>query len=205
MYLKNAIKNASKERQKLRGYKATVTKRYNAGMITEAERQEFNKAIDNTRAILTDYIKRNEKRMNDIQGSGIKGRGILKKVENERNRIKGYKATVTKKYNGGAISRDEMQIMNKLLDDKMTALNKYIKDHKKKIKGQRKKRGGNVVFFNDVKQLLKKLELIIGEVIAGNTSIKMRNMEVNILDTLFRMSTINRPQYNKLYNQYFKI
>ena len=74
------------------------------------------------------------------------------------------------------------------------------------VKGRgRKKRGGNVVFFNDAKQLLKKLELIVGEIIAGNTSINMRNMGVNILDTLFRMSTINRPQYNKLYNQYFKI
>ena len=61
------------------------------------------------------------------------------------------------------------------------------------------------MFFNDVNQLLKKLELIIGEVLAGNTSIKMRNMGVNILDTLLRMSTINRPQYNKLYNQYFKV
>jgi len=61
------------------------------------------------------------------------------------------------------------------------------------------------MFFNDVKQLLKKLELIIGEVIAGNTSVQMRNTGVNILDTLLRMSTINRPQYNKLYNQYFKV
>ena len=35
-----------------------------------------------------------------------------------------------------------------------------------------KKRGGNIVFFNDVKQLLKKLELIVGEISAGNTSIE---------------------------------
>ena len=58
------------------------------------------------------------------------------------------------------------------------------------------------MFFNDTKQLLKKLELIVGEIIAG---INMRNMGVNILDTLLRMSTINRPQYTKLYNQYFKV
>ena len=133
-------------------------------------------------------------------------------MEKDRNKIKGYKAHVTKKYNGGAISDSDRQIMNKLLDDKMTALNKYIKDHKKKlelekkIKGRgRRQRGGNVIFFNDAKQLLKKLELIVGEIIAGNTSINMRNMGVNILDTLLRMSTINRPQYTKLYNQYFKV
>ena len=104
-----------------------------------------------------------------------------------------------------------MQIMNKRLDNEIAVLNKYIKDHKKKleldnkIKGLvRKKRGGNVVFFNDVKQLLKKLELIIGEVIAGNTSIQMRNTGVSILDMLLKMAKINRSQYNKLYNQYFK-
>ena len=178
-------------------------------MITEAEKQELHKAIDSTRAILTDYMKRNEMRMKDIQGLGIKGRGKIKKAEKERNRIKGYKATVTKKYNGEAISKAEMQIMNKRLDNEMAVLNKYIKDHKKKlekkIKDRRKQRGGNVVFFNEAKQLLKKLELIIGEVLAGNTSIQMRNTGVNILDTLLRMSTINKLQYNKLYNLYFEV
>lgn len=61
------------------------------------------------------------------------------------------------------------------------------------------------MFVNDVNQLVKKLELIIGEVIAGNTSIQMRNTGVAILDILLRMTTINKPQYNKLYNRYFKI
>ena len=60
------------------------------------------------------------------------------------------------------------------------------------IRGRgRKQRGGNVMFFNDVNQLLKKLELIIGEILAGNASIKMRNMGVNILDTLLKIATIN--------------
>ena len=60
-------------------------------------------------------------------------------------------------------------------------------------------------FFNDPKKLLNKLELIIGSLNAGNTSIQMRNTGVNILDTLLKMATINRSQYKKLYNQYFKI
>ena len=108
-----------------------------------------------------------------------------------------------------------MQMYRKRLDDTGIILNEYIDYHRKKlreytkkgsgIKGLRRKRGGNVMFFNDPKQLLNKLELIIGEIIAGNTSIKMRNTGVNILDTLLRMATINRPQYNKLYNLYFKV
>ena len=104
--------------------------------------------------------------------------------------------------------------MNKQIDDTRAVLNKYIthvNDEMKTIKGSgikgrgRKKRGGNVMFFNDPKHLLNKLELIIGEVIAGNTSIQMRNTGVNILDTLLRMSIINRLQYDKLYNLYFKV
>ena len=167
---------------------------------------------------MANYINFNKEIIKELKieqkGSGIKGRGKIRKAEKERNKIKGHKAYVTKKYNSGAISEAERQIMTKRLDNEMAALNKYIKDHNTKlktikgsgIKGRRRKqRGGNVMFFNDVNQLLKKLELIIGEVLAGNTSIKMRNTGVNILDTLLRMPTINKPQYNKLYNQYFKV
>ena len=138
---------------------------------------------------------------------------IIKKAESERKKFRGYKANITKKYNKGVISEAASQMMKKRLDDAKAVLNEYIKHHKTKlktikgsgIKGRRRKRGGDVMFFNDVKQLLKELELIIGEVIAGKTSIQMRNTGVNILDTLLRMSTINRPQYTKLYNKYFKV
>ena len=208
--LNKQIKIAKKEKQRLNGSRTAAINKFKANQ-NEAELQMKIKHIENDKFILDKYINNIEEQINELKmkaientGSGIKGRGILKKVENERNKIKGYKAYVTKKYNGGAISEDERQIMNKLLDDKMTALNKYIKDHKKglelekKIKGRgRRQRGGNVMFFNDTKQLLKKLELIIGEVIAGNTSIQMRNMGVNILDALLRMAKINRSQYTK--------
>ena len=140
---------------------------------------------------------------------------IMKKSITERLRINAYKADVTKKYNSGILSEAEMQYQRKRLNDAGIILNEYIDYHRNKlkeymkkglgIKGRRRKRGGNVMFFNNPKQLLNKLELIIGEIIAGNTSIKMRNTGVSILDTLLRMSTINKPQYNKLYNQYFKV
>ena len=68
-----------------------------------------------------------------------------------------------------------------------------------------KKRGGNIVFFNDIKQLLKKLELIVGEILAGNTSIEMRNTGVAILDMLLKTSNINKAQHEKLYKTYFKV
>ena len=139
---------------------------------------------------------------------------IIKDAKYRRNQLKVYKSSVSKKYNKGKISEAEKQVENKRIDDARIVLNEYIdnaEDGLKTIKGSgirgrgRKQRGGNVMFFNDPKQLLKKLELIVGELIAGNTNIQMRNMGVNILDTLLRMSTINKAQCNKLYNQYFKV
>ena len=143
-YLKKIIKDATFKRNQLKGFKANVTKKFSRGEISNAERQERNKRIDNAKVTLNQYISHYNTKVATIKGSGIKSRG-------------------------------------------------------------RKRRGGNVIFFNDPKQLLKKLELIVGELIAGNTNIQMRNMGVNILDTLLRMSTINKAQYNKLYNQYFKV
>ena len=137
---------------------------------------------------------------------------VIKDAEFKKKQLRGYKSKVTKDYNRGVISEADKQVSYKRLDDARAVLNEYIKHHKTKketltgsgIKGRRRKqRGRNVMFFNDVKQLLNKLELIIGEIIAGNTSIQMRNTGVSILDTLLRMSTINKPQYNKLYKKYF--
>ena len=137
---------------------------------------------------------------------------ILKEAVFKRNQLNGFKANITKQYKSGKISEADRQMQNKRIDNARVTLNGYINHYNTKlqtgtgIRGRgRKQRGGNVMFFNDVNQLLKKLELIIGEVLAGNTSIKMRNTGVAILDTLLRMSTINRPQYNKLYNKYFKV
>ena len=45
----------------------------------------------------------------------------------------------------------------------------------------------------------------MGEVLAGNTSIDMRNMGVVILDKLLKTSAINKAQHAKLHKQYFNI
>ena len=96
--------------------------------------------------------------------------------------------------------------MNQRLDDARAALNEYINHHRnnKRFRDQRPKKKTErwkcTCFSMIPKQLLNKLEFI-GEIIAGNTSIQMRNTGVSILDTLLRMSTINKPQYNKLYKK----
>ena len=133
----------------------------------------------------------------------------LKEAEFKRNQLKGYKANISKEYKKGKISEAQKTMDYKRIDNVRAVLNQYIKHYENKVETIQgsgiKKRGGNIVFFNDVKQLLKKLELIVGEISAGNTSIEMRNTGVAILDMLLKTSKINKAQHEKLYKTYFKI
>ena len=140
-YLNKISDNAKKQRFKLTGYSTDVTKKLNKGLITEAEAQYKRKVIQDTRKVLTDYMKYNNQQLKKIKGTGLK-----------------------------------------------------------------KKRGGaQVMFFNDPAEMIKKLELIIGSMAAGNNSIELRNTGVALLDILFRNSIINRSQYNKIYKNYFSL
>ena len=127
----------------------------------------------------------------------------------KRNQLKGYKSQVSQAYNKGKISEEQKTMDYKRIDNARAVLNQYIKHYENKVETIQgsgiKKRGGNIVFFNDVKQLLKKLELIVGEISAGNTSIEMRNTGVAILDMLLKTSKINKAQHEKLYKTYFKV
>ena len=128
----------------------------------------------------------------------------LKDAEFRRNQLKGYKSNISKDYNKGKIGKAQKTMDYKRIDNARAVLNQYIKHYANKVKTMEgsglKKRGGNIVFFNDVKQLLKKLELIVGEISAGNTSIEMRNTGVAILDMLLKTSKINKAQHEKLYD-----
>ena len=133
----------------------------------------------------------------------------LKDAEFKRNQLKGRKTQVSQAYNKGKIGEAEKTMKYKRIDNARAVLNQYIQHYANKVKTMEgsglKKRGGNIVFFNDVKQLLKKLELIVGEILAGNTSIEMRNTGVAILDMLLKTSKINKAQHEKLYKTYFKV
>ena len=138
-----------------------------------------------------------EKVMNQQEMTQRKNKKYLNKIVNDaklkRNQLKAYKGNVTKQYKSGNITEADRERKTK----------EWIETIKGS--GRKKQKGGNVIFFNKPKELIKKLDLIIGEILAGNTSIDMRNMGVSILDTLLKMSTINKSQYGKLYKQYFKI
>ena len=137
----------------------------------------------------------------------------LKKAKEKRQQLSGYSMNITKKLNSGSITEAEAQYRRKILQDTRKVLTDYMNYHQQKlqklksIKGsglkKKTKRGGQVMFFNNPTEMIKKLELIIGSMIAGNNSIELRNTGVALLDILLRNSILNRPQYNKIYKNYF--
>ena len=168
------------------------------------EEDRINKILEDLK--ITDYDNV-EKIISQPEMTPQKTRSYLNKVINNarhrRNRLSGYKTQVTLVYKKGEIGEAERAQENKRIDDARVVLNQYIKHYETKREGMkgsamRRKKGGSVMFFNNPKTLLKKLEVIVEEIMAGNTSIDMRNMGVSILDALFRSSTINKNQHTKL-------
>ena len=137
---------------------------------------------------------------------------ILKNAKDQRSKLNGYWSDITKKLNSGLMTEAEAQYRRKVITDTRKVLNNYINYNNQRLKNikgsglkKKTKRGGQVQFFNNPTEMLKKLELIIGSMIAGNNSIELRNTGVALLDILLRNSILNKPQYNKIYKNYFSL
>ena len=133
---------------------------------------------------------------------------VIKDAETRRKQAVALKSNATIKFNQNKISAEE----RKRISDRSDKLQKEIKDYKKyhqsqfkSMKGSGLQRGRGAYFFNDAKEMLQKLTLIIAEMEAGNTSIKMRNMGQTILDALLHANHINKGQYGKLVKKYFAL
>ena len=155
------------------------------------EEDSANRTLDDLKLSNYDDIEKQLKQPEMTQKNTK--RYINKKLDDaeyRRRQLKGYKSQVSHAYNKGRIGQAQKSMDYKRIDNAINVLNQYINHYRNKVKTIQgsgiKKRGGNIVFFNDVKQLLKKLELIIGEILAGNTSIEMRNTGVAILDMLLK-------------------
>ena len=126
-----------------------------------------------------------------------------------RNQLKGYKSSITKQFKKGEISKSFRNKQNNRIDRSFKVLNDYIKYYQQKSTkmgpGMRRKKGGSIRFFSNPKELLKKLEVIIGSILAGNTNQGIRNTGVEILDLLLKEGAINRSHHEKLFKNYFKL
>ena len=178
------------------------------------EEREANKILDHLELPNYDDV---ELRLAEPEMTATKQRNYLDKVvkdaERRRRQVIAFKGNATKKFNKGEIDAAERDRIHQNSDRFRGELNDYIKQYRfksKSTKGYGTKRGrgvsgSGVYFYNDAKELLKKLTLIIGEMEAGNTSVKMRNMGQTILDTLLRTKSINKSQYQKLVKKYFGV
>ena len=136
----------------------------------------------------------------------------LKKAKEKRKKLNGYLSDITKKLSSASITKAEAQYRRKIIQDTRKVLTDYINyndQRLKNIKGsglkKKTKKGGQIMFFNNPTEMIKKLELIIGSMAAGNNSIELRNTGVALLDILLKNSILNRPQYNKIYKNYFSL
>ena len=136
----------------------------------------------------------------------------LKKAKEKRKQLSGYSSDITKKLSSGSITEAEAQYRRKIIQDTRKVLTDYINYNNQKLKNikgsglkKKTKRGGQVMFFNNPTEMMKKLELIIGSKVAGNNSIELRNTGVALLDILLRNSILNKSQYNKIYKNYFSL
>ena len=173
------------------------------------EEDQINEVLD--KLDLPNYddveLRLNQEDMNDKKRRGYINT-VIKNAILERNRLPGFSTSVTKKLKSGSITKAEAQYRRKAIKDTGKVLNDYIKYNEqrlKNIKGSGLKRGGQFQFFSNPTEMMKKLELIIGSISAGNNSIELRNTGVALLDILLRNSLLNRSQYNKIYRNYFYV
>ena len=126
-----------------------------------------------------------------------------------RNQLKGYKSSITKQFKKGEISQSFRDKQNTRIDRSFKVLNDYIKYYQQKStkmgSGMRRKKGGSIRFFSNPKELLQKLEVIIGSILAGNTNQGIRNTGVEILDFLLKEGAINKSQHERIFKNYFKL
>jgi len=126
---------------------------------------------------------------------------VVKDAETRRRQVIAFKSDATKKLKEGLITATERDRIHKNSDKFRLELNDYIKQYRFKSKSYKgygvtkRQLGRGVYFYNDAKELLQKLTLIIGEMEAGNTSIQMRNTGQSILDALLRGKAINKGEY----------
>ena len=138
-------------------------------------------------------------------------RKVIDDAETRRKTVTARKSNATRAYKAGKMTAEQRNLIHENVGKLEKAIRDYRKHYESKlysIKGsglRRGQRGRGAYFFNDAKEMLQKLTLIIAEMEAGNTSIEMRNMGQTILDALLHAKHLNKGQYRKLVKKYFAL
>ena len=137
--------------------------------------------------------------------------GAISDAESRRKTVTVNKSIATKAHKAGKITEEYRDLIHRNVGKRekdIADYKRYLRSKLKSITGsgvRRGQRGRGAYFFNDAKEMLQKLTLIIAEMEAGNTSIKMRNMGQTILDALLHENHLNKGQYGKLVKKYFAL
>ena len=153
------------------------------------EEDRINEALDGLS--LPNYndveLRLTQEEMNDKTRKAYLNK-ILNDAKIKRVKLTGYSTQVTNKLKNGSISEAEAQYQRKTIQDTRKVLTDYMNYHKEKLKSikgsglkKKTKRGGQVMFFNNPTEMLKKLELIIGSMVAGNNGIELRTQVLHFL------------------------
>ena len=132
---------------------------------------------------------------------------VYKNAETRRKQMAAKKMQASNRLKKGEITAEEKKKIYEESDRLQGSITKFkmeMKQRMKSFKGKGQK-GRGVVFYNNPQELLKKLAVILGEMEAGNTSLKMRNMGQAILDTLLENGSLNKSAYGAIVKKYFII
>ena len=184
--------------------------------FVDAEEGGDDDAVEEANKILDELGLPNyydvEMRLDEPEMTATKQRNYLKKVlkdaETIRKRAVVLKSNATMDEEAKRISLEEKEQIHNKSDKLQKEIKDYMKHYQsqlKSIKGSGLQRGRGAYFYNDAKEMLQKLTLIIAEMEAGNTSIKMRNMGQTILDALLHAKHLNKGQYRQLVKKYFAL
>ena len=132
---------------------------------------------------------------------------VLKNAETRRKQVAAKKMQASNRLKRGEITAEEKKKIYEESDRLQGAIRelKYITKQRMKLFKGKGQKGRGVTFYNNPQELLKKLAVILGEMEAVNTSLKMRNMGQTILDTLLENKNINKSSYQKIVKKYFPL
>ena len=124
---------------------------------------------------------------------------ILKEVKNDVKTFTGELAGLNRKKNKAVIDKAEIDNVKMQKD----ALHKYKNILKLYLDSLEYKMGEGMIYFNNPHQLLNRLELLGGSILAGNNGVIPEFSQIAHL--LNQMKVISKKQLNDLLNNYIVI